>query len=185
LHSIGFEGKDLKSLLVKSFPEIKSENILYHDTYPNDATKEDLEQFLKRPEIKIGIFRSTFVTGMEGSNVIYFHDAYYHKNTSVRCTMTRAVSHLCIVHRFKNNSYQTKFPNTKLNKKFIYCQNEFEEGDYKCECVTCKTSEICFACSIGCHHEHQTEYEENDYGENEKCNCLKTKCLIQKKGNEN
>lgn len=184
LHSGLFKGEDLKSLLVKSFSEIKSENIIYHNTYPNDATKEDLEQFLKRPEIKIGIFQSRFVTGMEGSNVIYFHGADGNLNNSLRCTMTRAVSHLCIIHRFENNFVQTKFLNTEMNKKFIYCQKEFENGENKRKCMTCKTKQICHACLIGCHNEHQIEFGSYAMKKREKCHCIKTKCLIQKKGNE-
>merc|ERR1712136_382929 len=120
-------------------------------------------------------------TGMEGSNVIYFDHYKIGINNSVRCTMTRAVSHLCIINLFTNRAYLNKFPNTKLNKKFIYCQNEFEKGDDKFECVTCKTNQICVACSIGCHHEHQTEYKGIVENKKEKCNCIKTICSIQKK----
>ena len=76
-----------------------------------------------------------------------------------------------------------------MNKKFIYCQNEFEKDvfkdDFKYECKTCETNQICKACSIGCHQEHQTEFKGKVKNENEKCNCIKTKCLIQKKENEN
>ena len=155
LHSESFEGKDLKCLLVNNFPKIKQETVLQHDTYPNDANKEDLEQFLKDPEMKIGIFQSRFVTGMEGSNVILFYDSSDFRNTSLRCNMTRAVSHLCIIFQFKNNSSSTKFLNTKMNKKFIFCQNQFVKCGPIFRCLTCNNDQICTACSIGCHNEHQ------------------------------
>merc|ERR1711899_7847 len=97
LFSKNYNGNDLKSIFLKNFPEIKPETILHHDNHPNDATKEDLQDFLKQPEIKMGIFQSRFVTGMECSNVIYFHDTKDLFATSLRCTITRAVSHLCII----------------------------------------------------------------------------------------
>ena len=129
LHSKKFKGNDLKSFFLKNFPEIKPETILHHDNHPNDATKEDLQDFLKQPEIKIGIFQSRFVTGMEGSNVIYFYDEYDYGETSPRCTMTRAVRHLCIIYRFTENFDSLTFKNTKLVKKFIKCKKTFDEDD--------------------------------------------------------
>ena len=34
------------------------ENVLQHDSFPSDATKEDLQQFLRYSETKIGIFQA-------------------------------------------------------------------------------------------------------------------------------
>jgi len=176
LHSKKFKGNDLKSLFRKKFPEIKPETILHHDDHPNDAAKEELQDFLKDPEIKIGIFQSKFVTGMEGSNVIYFYDEN-DLYTSPGCTMTRAVSHLCIILRFTDNGFSLNFKNTKLIKKFIKCKKMFETlNSYKC--LTCNTNQICKTCCYGCHHEHEIDFE--GFDENEKCKCRKTKCLIQK-----
>ena len=47
LHSESFKGKGLKSLFLLYFPEIGQENILQHDNHPDDATKKDLQDFLK------------------------------------------------------------------------------------------------------------------------------------------
>merc|ERR1712133_329296 len=82
LHSKTFKSNDLKLLFLKAFPKIDSETILEHDNYPANATELDLQKFLKSPEIKIGIFQSKFVTGMEGSNVIFFYDAHDQETTS-------------------------------------------------------------------------------------------------------
>ena len=181
LHSTSFEGKHLKSLLLKNFPQIKPETSLQHDKYPDDATKEDLQQFLKQPDTKIGIFQSRLVTGMEGSNVIYFHDKNDDDNSSVRCTMTRAVSHLCIIYHFNNNcDYPTKFPNMKHNNNFLTCQKVFKELDELYECSACNINPICVACLFGCHIDHQTNKEGYAEG-NEKCNCMNSKCLIKRK----
>ena len=43
--------EDLKSLFLKAFPTTEPETILQHDDYPNDATKKDLQDFLKHPKI--------------------------------------------------------------------------------------------------------------------------------------
>ena len=181
LHSKSFEGKHLKSLLLKNFPQIKPETIIQHDNHPNDATKEDLITFLKQPKTKIGIFQSRLVTGMEGSNVIYFHDIKYISNSSVRCTMTRAVTHLCIIYRFKNHSScPTKFQNMKVNNNFIYCQKVIKRDDTKSECSTCNINPICVACLYGCHNNHQTKWE-GRANDNENCNCSNYKCVIQRK----
>ena len=177
LHSDSFKGKNLKSLLLKNFPHIKPETIVQHDKYPNDATKEDLKKFLKQLETKIGIFLSRLVTGMEGSNVIYFND-HNDYNNSVRCTMTRAVSHLCIIYQFRNNSISTKFPNMKANNNFIKCQKDTKE---KFKCSTCNINKICAACLYGCHNHHQTKRENYLANENDKCKCINYKCMIQRK----
>ena len=184
LHTEKFNRNDLKSLFLKSFSEIKPETILQHDNHPNDATKEDLQEFLKQPEIKIGIFQSRFVTGMEGSNVIYFYDDDDLVNTSLRCTMTRAVSHLSIIYRFNDKSGSSiNFKNTKIIKKFVKCKKTFEKNDLKSKCVTCNTNQICNSCSFGCHHEHEIDVE--DFAKkNEKCNCSKTNCFIQTSDNK-
>ena len=171
LHSKSFEGKDLKSLLLRNFSKINPKTIIQHDNHPNDASKEDLQKFLKESETEIGIFQSRLVTGMEGSNVIYFYDDNDRINSSVRCTMTRAVTHLCIICQFKNNSpYPTKFPNMKVNNDFIKCQKVFERYDRKYECVTCNKNQICVACFLGCHNHHKTERQGRAY-KNDKCKC--------------
>jgi len=179
LHSENFKGKNLKSLFLKAFPEIEPKTILQHDNHPNDATKKDLQYFLKNPEIKIGIFQSRFVTGMESSNVIYFHDPYDF-DTSVRCTMTRAVSHLFIIVRFNDSNTTTTFKSMKVNNKFIKCKRIFDNDDEYYECLSCNTNQICFACLIACHQEHKTKYETYVNEENMKCNCNKSNCFIQK-----
>ena len=191
LHSKSFNERDIKSLILKNFPSIKPENILKHDVYPNDATKDDLQMFLKQPEIKIGIFQSRFVTGMEGSNVIYFYDNedYF---TSTRCSMTRAVSHLCIIHQFKDNRYTPiTLKKTKLNNKYIKCVKKFDKDrNYRenvFQCLTCDTTQICAACSIGCHHEHKVKCDSSSPSIVKKgflintgeCNCSKSNCLIR------
>ena len=181
LHSKSWNGTDLKFLLLKNFPKIRKETILTHDNYPNNATKEELQQFLKQPETKIGLFQSRLVTGMEGSNVIYFHDANDVMDTSVRCTMTRAVTNLCIIYQFTNETHQTKFSNMKVNESFMKCQNNFNEYDSKWQCLKCNLSQVCVACSIGCHYGHQTKDEGFIIDKNEKCNCIKSKCLINNK----
>ena len=179
LHSENFEGKDLKSLFLKNFPETESEDILQHDNHPNDATKEDLQDFLKTPVIKIGIFQSRFVTGIEGSNVIYFHDAKY-DISSVRCAMTRAVSHLCIILRFRDGDLPHAFKRIKVNNKFIKCKKALDKYDKYFKCFSCNTDQICFACWIACHQEHEIEYEDNIKDVNVKCKCIKSNCFIQK-----
>ena len=44
--------------------------------------------------------------------------------------------------------------------------------------MTCNTNQICQACSLGCHHEHEIGGD-GWAKKNEKCKCRKTKCLIQ------
>ena len=144
LHSNSYDGNVLRSLLLKSFPGIKPESVVKHDEYPNDATKNDLQSFLKQSEIKVGIFQSRLVTGMEGSNVIYFYDANDNINSGVRCSVTRAVSNLTIVLRVENNNSATTskqkvlqvstFENTKIDTRFIKCKTKFGKDDFKIKC---------------------------------------------------
>lgn len=75
LHSKKIDGTNLKSLLLDNFPRIKEEHVIQHDNYPNNATKKELQNFLRHSDTRIGIFQTKFVSGIEGSNVIYFHDA--------------------------------------------------------------------------------------------------------------
>ena len=181
MHSTRFKGKDLKSLFLMNFPEIEQENILQHDDYPNNATKDALQDFLKDPEIKIAIFLSKFVTGMESSNVIYFHDAKEHFNISLRCTMTRAVSHLCIILRFSNRDFPPTYKSMKVNNKFVKCKKIFKKYDYYSECFSCKTKQICISCLISCHQKHETDYQGMvDWKRNMKCNCINSNCCIKK-----
>ena len=97
--------------------------------------------------------------------------------------MTRAVSHLCIIYRFKINyrSYPTKLPNMKVNNNFINCQKVFKRNDVKYECSKCNINQICVACLFGCHNDHQTKVKGFVYNENEKCNCSNYKYLIKRK----
>ena len=182
LHSENFKGKYLKSLFLKTFPKIEQETILQHDNHPNDATKEDLQDFLKNQKVKIGIFQSRFVTGMEGANVIYFHDAFDYGKSSVRCTMTRAVSHLCIILRFKDDDISTTFTRNRINNKFMKCKKIIAKGDDYFACLSCHIKQICFACLIACHQEHETEW--TGYvtmsSSNMKCNCIISNCYILK-----
>jgi len=180
LHSTRFKGKDIKSLFLKNFPEIEPKNILQHDDYPNNATKDELQDFLKTPDIKIGIFQSKFVTGIEGSNVVYFHDANDHYNISLRCTITRAVSHLSIILRFRDTDFPPTYKSIKVHNKFIKCKRKFKRYDYYSECLTCNTKQICIACLIACHQGHETDYEDMGMRENLKCNCISSNCCIQK-----
>ena len=180
LHSKRFKGKDLKSLFLKNFPEIEPETILQHDNHPNDATKKDLQDFLKTPKIKIGIFQSRFETGMEGSNVIYFYDAEDYSASSVRCTMTRAVSHLCIILRFRDNDLPHTFKSMKVNNNFIKCIKTFDKYDSSYRCFSCNTDKLCCACLIACHQEHEIISNYIVWEEKVKCNCIKSNCFIQK-----
>ena len=180
LHSGNFKGKDLKFLFLKNFPEIEPETILLHDNHPNDATKKELQDFLKNPKIKIGIFQLRFVTGMEGSNVIFFYDEHDYDASSVRCAMTRAVSHLCIILRFEDNIDSTTFKSVKVNNKFIKCKRIFDKKDDFFECFSCNTKQICIACLIACHQEHETKCEDNVEEEILNCGCIKSNCFIQK-----
>ena len=82
LHSKSIKGINLKSLLLNNFSNIKEESLTQHDSFPNNATKRELQNFLRKPEIKIGIFQTKLVTGIEGSNVLYFPDAGKTINTS-------------------------------------------------------------------------------------------------------
>ena len=177
LHTSNFLGTELKSLLIENFPEIKPEAILHHDKYPNNAKKKDLQNFLKSPEIKIGIFQQRYVTGMEGSNVVYFHDANH--ISSVRCAMTRAVSQLCIILRFTEDEYPTTFHFMNINHNFIECQNILYKYDGYYNCRLCNTKQICTSCLIGCHHEHPIEH--GGYViDKSKCDCFNSQCLIIK-----
>ena len=187
LHSKKFDGSALKSLLLSNFPNIKDETVIQHDTYPSNATKTELQNFLRHSETRIGIFQTKFVTGIEGSNVIYFHDAGKAINTSVRCTMTRAVTNLCIVLQFHSNTdLFTQFNSMKLKRTFIRCQKtlkNFKEEKWhkwqKFKCETCKINQICKACAIGCHHGHEAKYEASVNTEAETCSCISLSCLIQ------
>ena len=180
LHSESFDGKKLKTLLRKNFPRYTPETILQHDNHPNSATKKELQLFLRHSMAKVGIFQAKLVTGMEGSNIIYLFNSKDYINSSVRCTMTRAVSHLCVIYCFRNNSYNpTKFKTIKVRRNYIKCQIKFEYGDYKFKCLTCNTKQICFACSIGCHYDHQAKFEGKGNIENEKCDCRNQCCRNQ------
>ena len=176
LHTCNFLGTELKSLLIENFPEIKPDTILHHDNYPNNATKKDLQNFLKSPEIKIGIFQQRYVTGMEGSNVVYFHDANH--ISSVRCAMTRAVSQLRIILRFTEDEYPTTFHFMKINHKFIECQRILYKYDSYYDCLLCNTKQICTSCLIGCHHEHPIEHGGYVHDKS-KCDCFNSQCLIK------
>ena len=184
LLSRSFVVKSIYLLLLRSYPEIKPENILKHDRHPNNASTKELQNFLTEPKMKIGIFQSHFVTGIEGSNVIYFLDSSEDVNTSVRCTMTRAVTNLTIIFKFENNPNFIKFKNTKLNNSFIKCKRWMTKNEYGNTCLTCNTNKdlfnFCVACSIGCHHEHKIKWLGHRFEENEECDCIKLNCLIQK-----
>ena len=177
LHSRKFDGKNLKSLLLDNFPRIKEEHVIQHDNYPNNATKKELENFLRHSDTRIGIFQTKFVTGIEGSNVIYFHDAGKAINTSVRCTITRAVTNLCIVLQFQsNNDLFTQFNSMQIKRTFIRCQKTLKDF-FKCK--TCEVNRICKACAIGCHHGHEVKYEGSVNAKAEKCSCTNLNCFIQ------
>ena len=149
LHSKKFKGKELRNLLLKNFPQIESENILQYDNYPNNATKNAIQDFLKQTEINIGIFHERFGTGIESSSVIYSYDAV-DIDSNVRCTMTRAVSHLCIILRFENEP-PTTFESVTVNNKFIKCIGTTQlKGNYF-ECRSCKVKPICVPCLFVCH----------------------------------
>ena len=188
IHSKSFKGTYLKSLFLTKFPTIQPDNILQHDNHPNDANKKDLQDFLRQPEIKIGIFQSKFVSGMECSRVIYFNDAKDDHNTSVRCSMTRAVSHLCIILQYKDDDYYPpKFLNVKVNNNFIKCKSTLDKNDNRYKCLTCNTNPICASCLFGCHYKHPTRYKgyvleknEKDAKKIEKCRCTKSECSIKR-----
>ena len=117
-------------------------------------------------------------------------DSYYF--TSARCALTRAVSHLCIIHKFKDNRYTPiTLKNTKLNNYYIKCLKKFDKDhNYRenvFQCLTCDTTQICAACSIGCHHEHKIKCDNSSPSIVEKgffintgeCNCTNSNCLIR------
>ena len=177
IHTKHFNGYALKSLLIKNFPEIKPHTVLQHDYYPNNASIKDLQSFLLQPEPKIGIFNQKFVTGMEGSNVVYFHDANH--ISDVRCAMTRAVSNLCIILRFTDDEYPTTFNDIKINKNFIECKEIFGRYESYYNCPSCNTKQICVSCLIGCHQQHPIEQGGHVDDERVVCDCKNSNCFIQ------
>ena len=62
----------------------------------------------------------------------------------------------------------------------IKCKDKFREDDRYYECLSCDTKQICYACSIACHQEHETKYETHAKDNDVKCNCIKSSCFIQK-----
>ena len=49
--------------------------------------------------------------------------------------------------------------------------------------MTCNTNQICKACSLGCHHKHEIEFQ--DHAEKKlKSKCNESKCFIQAPENE-
>ena len=123
LCSSSFKGDEIRKMLINHC-DIPSDNILVHDSFPSNATKEELKSFVKNPQNIIGIFQSRFVPGMEGSNIIYFYDER-DENESTRCTMTRAVNQLTIFLRFSNNTYATTFKKIKINTRYLRCPKTF------------------------------------------------------------
>ena len=196
LHSKSFKGNDLYLHVLKSFSQIKQENLLRHDKDPDCASKEALQSFLKSSEKKIGIFQSVFVTGMESSNVIYFLNAHEGSHDAIRCPMTRAVSHLSIILEFENNPRFPQFKGTMLNHSFmrkcVKSMGKYEEGR---NCLTCNIEGICATCSIACHHEHRfsgilyyfhdtTLYKLKGKMAFTECQCFKSNCLFHKIENQ-
>jgi len=178
LHDDQFESANLKDIF-SNLLNINKNKIISHDTHPNDCTRLELETFLSSPQDKLGIFRSKFVTGMEGSNILYFCATSSSYDESLRCSMTRAVSNLIIVQKVKNDvRIGVKLNSMYIIKDFSRCRNNFRRLDEVNNCKECNLKKICNDCALTCHQNHDTKHDTYIEEEN-KYTCQCKNCLIK------